>query len=80
MPESPDTNLEEIRKSAEGIIDKEEGKNPTSETEPIAFGLNALKISFSRDETLDSDKMMEQIQNIEKISSAEIIDFRRAFG
>ncbi len=80
MPESPDTNLEEVQSKAEEIITKHEGQQPNSAKEPVAFGLNSLNISFSRDENLDNDEMVEEIQNIEGVNSAEISDFRRAFG
>lgn len=80
MPTSPDVNLEEIQEKAEKIISKEQGKNFRFTKEPIAFGLNSLNISFARDENLDNDEMMNKVQLIKNVNSAEIIDFRRAFG
>ena len=80
MPTSPDVNLDELQSSAESIITEHEGDKPSSKTEPVAFGLNSLNISFSRDENLDNDEMLEKINNLENVSSAEITDFRRAFG
>ncbi len=80
MPESPDSNLEDIENNAKTIISKESGEKTTIEREPIAFGLNAIILTFSRDETLNSDEMLEKLQKVENVSSAEIIDFRRAFG
>ncbi|MEK6914635.1 MAG: hypothetical protein AABW83_03205 [Nanoarchaeota archaeon] len=80
MPNAPDTNLDDIQKKAEKIIIKEQGKNFIIKKEPVAFGLNSLNISFSRDENLDNDEMIEKINSINNVSSAEIIDFRRAFG
>jgi elongation factor 1-beta len=80
MPESPDTDLEKLQKKAEEIIAHHEGENPKIEKEPVAFGLIALNISFSRNEDLDNDEMMNALQSIDHISSAEITDFRRAFG
>lgn len=80
MPTAPDVDLDEIQKSAEAIISEHEGQKPTATIEPVAFGLNSLNISFSRDENLDNDEMLEKVQNIENVNSAEITDFRRAFG
>lgn len=80
MPIAPDTNLNEIQKKAEKIIAEEQGKNFSTKKEPVAFGLNSLNISFSRDENLDNDNMMDKLSSIKNVSSAEIIDFRRAFG
>lgn len=80
MPSSPDSNLKNIQSMAEAVIAKHEGQKPNTVIEPIAFGLNSLNISFSRDENLDNDEMLEKLQNIENVNSAEITDFRRAFG
>mgnify|MGYP001559063047 CR=1 FL=1 len=80
MPKSTDTDLNKIKKKSELIISKEQGKNMKTEIEPIAFGLNALIINFTREETLDSDNLLKKIQKIPDVSSAEIIDFRRALG
>ena len=80
MPKSTDSDLNKIKKKSELIISKEQGKNIKIEIEPIAFGLNALITTFARDETLDSDNLLEKLQKISNVSSAEIIDFRRALG
>ncbi|MBD3252676.1 elongation factor 1-beta [Candidatus Pacearchaeota archaeon] len=80
MPESPDTDLEDIQKQAEKTISGEKGSNIKFEKEPIAFGLNALNIIFSREETLDSDSLINNLKEISGVNSAEITDFRRAIG
>ena len=80
MPTAPDTDLNEVQKKAENIITKEQGKNFIIKKEPVAFGIYSINISFSRDENLDNDEMMEELNSINNVSSAEIVDFRRAFG
>ncbi|MEN9626700.1 MAG: guanine nucleotide exchange domain [archaeon] len=80
MPESPQTNLQEIENQAKNIIEKQQGKNPRFEKEPIAFGLIALIAGFSIDESLPTDIFEKELATIKHVSSAEIIDFRRAFG
>jgi len=80
MPESPDSNLEEIQTKAEEIIKQNHGDNPKFETKPVAFGLNSIIASFSIDESHPTDPFETEVSKIENISSAEIIDFRRAFG
>lgn len=80
MPESPDTNLDDIEKKSRVIIEDYEGKNLKFEKEPIAFGLIAVIATFSRDETLDTDEMLKKLQELETVNSAEIMDFRRALG
>jgi len=80
MPTSPEVSLEEIQSKAEVVIAEHEGHKPSATIEPVAFGLNSLNISFSRDENLDNDEMLEKVQSIENVNSVEITDFRRAFG
>jgi len=80
MPESPETNLEEIKEKAKQVISENKGKNPHFEREPIAFGIIALIVSFSMDESLTTDSFEESLSKIEGVNSSETIDFRRAFG
>jgi len=80
MPESPDSDLNEIQKQAEKIIQENQGQNPQFKTEPVAFGLNSITASFSIDESIQTDPFETKIKEIPNVSSAEIIDFRRAFG
>ncbi len=80
MPESPKTNLKDIETEAKKIIEKLQGKNPRFEKEPIAFGLTAVIAGFSIDESLPTDIFEKELAKIKHVSSAEIIDFRRAFG
>ena len=80
MPESPKVNLKEIEQKAKEITEKEEGKNPRTEIEPVAFGLNAIILSFALDESKSIDKIQDKLKKIPNVNSAEVIDFRRAFG
>jgi elongation factor 1-beta len=79
MPESPSANLDIIEKSAENLILKGT-KQIKKEREPIAFGLVAIKILFTWDEASSTDDLLDSIRKIKEVSSAEIIDFRRAIG
>lgn len=79
MPESPDSDLSNIEKKVEKLILKGT-KQIKKEREPIAFGLNAMKITFTWDEASSTDELLDNIRNINEVSSAEIIDFRRAIG
>jgi len=80
MPESPDVNLDEIQSKAEEIIKQNQGQNPSFETQPVAFGLNSLTASFSIDESIQTGLFEDKLKEIENVQSAEITDFRRAFG
>ena len=80
MPESPDTNLDELQQKAEKVITENKGQNPKFERQPIAFGLIALIANFAMDESIPTDPFETKVAEIENVSSVEITDFRRAFG
>ncbi|MFA7708195.1 MAG: hypothetical protein WCX73_04550 [Candidatus Pacearchaeota archaeon] len=80
MPESPKSNLEEIQAKAKEIVEKNKGKNPSTKTESVAFGLNAVILNFALDESLSIDDIENPLRAIPSVVSAEVIDFRRAFG
>ena len=80
MPESPSADLEAIQEKAKQIVEEKQGKTPLTKTEPVAFGLNAVIINFSMDESLSQDSFESALKEIEQVNSVEVIDFRRAFG
>lgn len=80
MPESPDSDLEEIKSSSKAIIEKGQGKLENTKEEPIAFGLKAIIISFALDESLELESIEEELKKIQSVSSVQVIDMRRAFG
>ena len=81
MPEDPEIDLNDIRVKA-----KEVGESMGAELldkdqiEPVAFGLNSLKIMFIIDESKGSEELTENISSIEGVSSAEVVDMRRTVG
>jgi len=82
MPETPDLDLDKIGEEAireiKGFAGETEIKK---ELEPVAFGLNAVKLTFVMDETKGSTEALEDnINNINGVTSAEIVDVRRAVG
>ena len=80
MPDSPDADLDAIESVVKKEIEAVEGRIAKIEREPIAFGLNAIFIIFAWDEDADRDALEEKIRALEHVNSADIIDFRRAFG
>ncbi len=80
MPDSPDTNLEELKEKIKEILEKVEAEEIRFEEEPIAFGLKAIKAGFDLDESKELDPIQQEIEKLENISSVEIADMRRAFG
>jgi len=80
MPESPKTDLELIKDSAYDLISENDGKNIMFNEEDIAFGLRAVIASFDLDESLPLDPIEDSLKEIERVSSVQVIDMRRAFG
>jgi len=83
MPENPEINLEDLEIKVKSEIKKfiNEDSDMKTEIEPVAFGLNALKIIFVMDESIGSpDPLAETIEKFEEVASAEIVDVRRALG
>ena len=80
MPESLDVNLEEIKKKAEEKILKLKGMNISFTEENIAFGLKALIAMFAWPEEQETGILESELAGIDGVSSAQITDYRRAFG
>ncbi len=78
MPESPDTDLEEVEKGIRGKLTK--AANIQFEERDIAFGLKALVLTLAWPESEDTDEIENSISEIEGVGSAKIEDIRRAFG
>ena len=80
MPESPDVDLEVMKKIVISEVEKGQGKNIFFEEELIAFGLKALIVSFAIDESVELDPLETALGKIESVSSVQVVDMRRAFG
>ena len=80
MPNSPEADLEKIKESAKKALEDEGAQNLSFEEEPIAFGLNAIKIKFAWPEEKDTDLIENSLSKIDNVTEAKIEDYRRAFG
>ncbi|MAG47106.1 elongation factor 1-beta [archaeon] len=82
MPDSPETDMEELEKTVKEKISKFAGKAEfKSNLEEIAFGLKAFNITFVMDENKGStDSLESDITNLENVNSVEVTDIRRALG
>ena len=82
MPESPDVDMSSLSVEIKKKIADFAGEGETrEEITPVAFGLNALKITFVMDETIGSPEPVEkEIEGIDGVNSVEVIDVRRAIG
>lgn len=78
MPVSPEVDLEKLEKEAKIQIEKEGGKNPNFEKQPIAFGLNALEILFAWPEEKELEGLEEKLKKVENVNSVQVTDIRRA--
>ncbi len=81
MPESPEVDLAELRTKAKEVAEKFGAEILDKDViEPVAFGLNALKLMFILDEAKGSEDLSNELAEIENVSSAEVVDMRRTVG
>ena len=81
MPEDVEISLDQLETVVKEKITAYGGKVGKVEQEPVAFGLKALKVMFSMDESKGStDDLEDQLKAVEGIMNVEVVDVRRAFG
>ena len=81
MPEDPSIDLESVKEKAGKIITEFEGKVQTTNEEPVGFGLKAIVLSFSVDESRGSpDPIAEKIEELKEVKSAQVTMVSRALG
>jgi translation elongation factor aEF-1 beta len=81
MPEGIDIDLSKLKDEVKAKIESfESGVFNNSREDPIAFGLKALIVTFALSEDEEVEKVEGVINEIEGISSVEMIDYRRAVG
>ena len=72
--------LEEIKNTAFAVVKNFGGNIAETKEEDIAFGLKAIIIRFSIRENVGMEALETEIENINGVSSLEVIDVRRAIG
>jgi len=80
MPTSPEVDLETLQEKVKQLVEEYKGEKSITKTEPIAFGLNAIILSFAIDESNEIEPLENALRELENVNSAEVTDFRRAFG
>ena len=80
MPTSLDVNLNELKTKIKNKIEEIGGRINKVEQEPIAFGLNAIIITFAWPEEKNTSIIEDNLNNLENINSVQIVDYRRAIG
>lgn len=86
MPTSTEIDLDKLfinlEKHVRAFVDqKHKDGEVRKQIEPVAFGLNAIKIIFVMDENIGTtEKLEEHIQKTQGVESVEVTDVRRALG
>ncbi|MDP4012653.1 MAG: elongation factor 1-beta [Candidatus Nanoarchaeia archaeon] len=81
MPANPEVDLSQLTEEAKLIISEHEGNVMESKEEPVAFGLKAVLITFSRNEDKGtSDDIEEALSGLENVASVSVEDVRRGIG
>lgn len=80
MPESGDTNLEDLKEKLNKVLEEKEAKGSKFEEQPIAFGLKALFITFVWPEEKELDVLENALKETEGVGSLQVEDMRRAIG
>ena len=80
MPASPHSDLREIEKKAQHLMEKHGAKNISFEIKEVAFGLKSIHMKLAIDENKGTDLVENELAKIPDISSVTIEDYRRAFG
>lgn len=80
MPDGTEIDIKNLERLASKEIKEFGGRIAKVEVEPVAFGLQALKIIFSMDEKGGTDALENKISDIDGISSVEVVDVRRMIG
>ena len=67
MPDSPETNLDNIREEISKIVKIEDSK-----IEPVAFGIKALKILVLTPDKGGTDELEAKIKSIKGVAEVEV--------
>ena len=80
MPDSPEADLNKIKKDVEITMKAEGAQTISFEEKPIAFGLKAIYLKCSMPEEKGTDIVEEKLAKLDHVSSVTIEDYRRTFG
>ena len=81
MPDDSDVDLNSYEDEIRSKITDFGGKIIDLDEELIAFGLKALKVIFSLDESKgDTEELERTLQDLHYIQSVEVVDVRRQIG
>lgn len=81
MPVGTEVDLEKLKEKIKIKIESfNSGVFNNAEEKPVAFGLKALIITMALSEDEESDLVENALNEIEEVSSVELIDYRRVIG
>jgi len=80
MPESLDVSLPDLQDKIKEKVTKSGAMNVSFTEENVAFGLKALVVQLAWPEEKDTGSLETDLSEMEGVSSAQIVDYRRAFG
>lgn len=80
LPTDLDVDLSVLTEECKKVITGMGGIISNVEENEIAFGLKALIISFAYPEEKEIDEVGNFLSEVDGVSSASMIDYRRAFG
>lgn len=73
LPADGEVDLSKVESGARSLVDVKK-----AEREPIAFGLEALKLTvFMMDAEGESDRVEEKIRGIEGVGEVEVVEMTR---
>jgi len=73
-PDDVDVDLEKVNEKVKDIIKNFGGQYLSYEVQPIAFGLNSLNVKFLYpDQEFKEEELLNKINNIEGVSSSEVV-------
>lgn len=81
MPDSPETNLEELTAQATKLFEEFGAEVRKVEQEPVAFGLKAVMVTILYNEDMGStDDVEEKIAALDNVNSVDVTSVSRTMG
>ena len=77
LPDSPERDLNELKKKVENVIEENGGKLYKESIEPIAFGINAMVFIYIIDESKGTEEIENKVKEIEGTGDINISDMTR---
>lgn len=80
MPSGPEVDLEALTEAIKGKVKEEGGFVNNVEEKPIGFGLKAVNINFSLEESYGTESVEEAFRNVEGVQDIEVVSMSRALS